>query len=86
VPDGFATTAEAFRHFLRENHLVDAIGTELSLLDGSTVKLESTGSSIRGMIRGGRVPDDLAAQITAAYAQLCQRAGVDELDVFTPAT
>jgi len=81
VPDGFATTAAAFRHFLRENHLVDAIGTEISLLDGSIAKLENIGSSIRGMIRRARMPDDLLAGITAAYAQLCQRAGVDELDV-----
>ncbi|HEX6641128.1 MAG TPA: PEP/pyruvate-binding domain-containing protein, partial [Thermoanaerobaculia bacterium] len=36
VPDGFATTADAFRHFLRENQLVDTIGAALALLDGST--------------------------------------------------
>ncbi|HEX6095940.1 MAG TPA: phosphoenolpyruvate synthase [Thermoanaerobaculia bacterium] len=81
VPDGFATTASAFRHFLRENQLVDAIGAALALLDGSTEALERTGSQIRGMIRRAHVPGDLGAEITASYAQLCQRAGADDLDV-----
>src|SRR5690242_7594622 len=75
VPDGFATTAYAFRHFLRENQLTDSVGAALSLLDGSTETLERTGAWIRGMIRRAPFPGDLAAQITAAYAQLCARAG-----------
>jgi hypothetical protein len=33
VPDGFATTAEAFRDFLRENGLDTRIGEALNALD-----------------------------------------------------
>jgi pyruvate, water dikinase len=81
VPDGYATTARAFRHFLRKNQLSESIGAALSQLDGSTKKLESTGSWIRGMIRRAPMPGDLAVEITEAYATLCERAGIAELDV-----
>ena len=81
VPDGFATTAYAFRHFLMANSLTESIGTALSLLDGSTGQLERTGSWIRGMIRRAPMPADLGAAIADAYAQLCDKAGSDEIDV-----
>lgn len=81
VPDGFATTASAFRHFMQGNHLVEATRAALSQLDGSTEKLESTGSQIRSMIRRAPIPEDLAREIRDAYAELSRDAGVDELDV-----
>jgi len=81
VPDGFAVTAAAYWHVLRENHIVEEIRQELSRIDGTDSVLENVGSTIRGMIRRSHFPDDLSGEITAAYGQLCQRAGVDELDV-----
>lgn len=52
VPDGFAVTAEAYRHFLRENDLVDRIDEAIKGLDPTKLdRLEAVGSLIRQWIR-----------------------------------
>ena len=49
VPDGFATTAEAFRLFLKEGGLEDRIHARLAKLDVDDVKaLAAAGAEIRG--------------------------------------
>ena len=51
VPDGFATTAEAFRLFLREGGLEDRIHERLKTLNVDDVKaLAAAGAEIRGWI------------------------------------
>ena len=49
VPDGFATTAEAFRLFLKEGGLEERIAQRLTTLDVDDVKaLAAAGAEIRG--------------------------------------
>ena len=71
VPDGFATTAEAYRRFLGETGLADRINAELSGLDTDDVRrLAEVGRHIRATVLEQPFPADLEADIRAAYATL----------------
>jgi len=68
VPDGFAVTAEAYRHFLRENGLTERIDQAIAGLDATRLdRLEETGSLIRQWIEEAEMPADLAEEIRDAY-------------------
>lgn len=71
VPDGFAITAEAYRHFIREARLDDFIRTTLADLDTHDVaNLSERGHAVREAIRSAELPADLQEQIAGAYRQL----------------
>ncbi|MGM0516031.1 MAG: phosphoenolpyruvate synthase [Pseudomonadota bacterium] len=76
VPGGFATTADAYRYYIRHNGLEERIRDTLEALDTEDVAaLERAGARIRAWIREGELPDDLADEIVAAYAELGERYG-----------
>lgn len=76
VPDGFATTAEAYRRFLGETGLADDINTALAGLDiEDTVHLAEVGGHIRERVRRQPFPPDLEADIRGAYAELAAGSG-----------
>lgn len=69
VPGGFATTAEAYRIFLRQEALDEKIRDRLSVLDPADVdELARCGAEIRSWIMSTPFPDQLCAEISAAYA------------------
>ncbi|MFO0816976.1 MAG: phosphoenolpyruvate synthase [Pirellulales bacterium] len=71
VPDGFAITAEAFRHFLREAQLDERIRTTLADLDTHDMaNLSQRGHAVRQAILGATLPRDLQELIAGAYRQL----------------
>jgi pyruvate, water dikinase len=81
VPNGFATTAYAYRHFLEVNGLdakLRALFAGLSVEDLQRVR--EVGAQARAMILEARIPDNLETAIRAAYAQLCAEYG-DNADV-----
>jgi pyruvate,water dikinase len=81
VPDGFAVTADGFRHFIREARLDDFIRATLADLDTRDMaNLSQRGDAVRQAIRAASLPGDLQEQIAAAYSQL-QGAGAVPLDV-----
>jgi len=81
VPDGFAVTADAFRHFIREAQLDDFIRDTLADLDTRDMaNLSQRGHAVRQAIRSAALPQDLQEQIAGAYRQL-QGAGALPLDV-----
>jgi len=81
VPDGFAITAEAYRHFIREARLDDFIRTTLTDLNTHDMaNLSQRGHAVRQAIRSAELPADLQDQIAGAYRQL-QGASVQPLDV-----
>jgi pyruvate,water dikinase len=47
VPDGFATTADAYRDFIAGNDLADAIGATLQRLRTARLLLTKAGAAIR---------------------------------------
>ncbi|WP_226343720.1 phosphoenolpyruvate synthase [Agilicoccus flavus] len=73
VPDGFATTADAYRRFIGETGLAERISGELSGLDTDDVtELARVGKSIRELVVAQDFPPDLEADIRAAYDTLVQ--------------
>jgi pyruvate, water dikinase len=71
VPNGFATTAKAYWHFLDENNLREPISGLLEKLDTDDFSnLASTGSKIRNKILNADMPEDLANEIRDACKRL----------------
>ena len=76
VPNGFATTADAYRRFIAHEDLAEAISVQLADLDIDDVaRLAVVGRSIRSAVVAQPFPPDLEAEIRAGYAEL---AGGDE--------
>ena len=71
VPDGFATTAAAYRDFLSQDRLDDQINAKLASLDVNDVgALSRCGAEIRAMVRATPLPPSLNVAVTAAWTQL----------------
>jgi pyruvate,water dikinase len=71
VPDGFAVTAEGYRHFLRYTGLTEKIRTLLGDLKVEDVeKLQRCGYLIRQAILEASMPEDLQDEIVTAYGEL----------------
>ena len=71
VPTGFATTAHAFREFLKHDGLDARINAKLDALDADDVNaLAATGAEIRAMVENQPFPADLEQGIRAAFATL----------------
>ena len=71
VPGGFATTAHAFREFLRHGSLTERIGARLARLNVDDVRaLADAGAEIRGWVESAAMPPALEAAVRAAFEQL----------------
>ncbi|AKG07644.1 phosphoenolpyruvate synthase [Moraxella bovoculi] len=71
VPNGFATTAEAFNRFLNETGLLDKINAELKGLDVDDVeKLAEVGAKVRAWVIAQALPKDLEDEIRTAFDAL----------------
>ena len=72
VPDGFAVTAFAFRHFIDYNKLNGVHQKILNKLDRTNYSnLAAIGEEAREIMLSCRMPDDLGEAITKAYHELC---------------
>lgn len=71
VPDGFATTSEAFHRFIGDTGLAESISSRLAELDTEDVRrLAEVGREIREQVVAQPFPEDLEADIRAAYDEL----------------
>ncbi|QNP60718.1 phosphoenolpyruvate synthase [Paenacidovorax monticola] len=71
VPTGFATTAHAFREFLKYEGLADRISQRLASLDTEDVRaLAEAGAEIRGWVESQPFPADLEKAVRDAFATL----------------
>ncbi len=71
IPGGFAVTAEAYRHLLRDSGAMDKIKAIMKGLDTHDMdNLMERGSRIRNLIRNLEIPADLREAITQAYRKL----------------
>ena len=76
IPDGFATTAEAYWHMLDRAKSLAPLKEAMADLDKSDVaELERRGKRARDLILGAGIPDDLWAEIKSAYDLLCDEYG-----------
>lgn len=81
VPSGFATTADAYREFLKANNFDERLKNDLDKLNSDEQSLHKTGDTIRRMIRSGEFPKEIAEAIRAAYREMSDRYETDEVAV-----
>ncbi|MCY7286795.1 MAG: phosphoenolpyruvate synthase [Cryobacterium sp.] len=81
VPDGFATTAHAYRAFIAENEIEPAIRSRLDLFHSGSASLRVTGEALRELFLGGEFPGDIADDIRASYRELSEKSGQPNLPV-----
>ncbi|HRY82579.1 MAG TPA: phosphoenolpyruvate synthase [Candidatus Moranbacteria bacterium] len=71
IPDGFAITSKAYRHFISKNQLDGKIKKILKGLNtGNMVNLAKRGHQIREAILSAQFPEDLRNEIVENYAKL----------------
>jgi pyruvate,water dikinase len=78
VPNGFATTADAYRDFLEHGRLQERIRERVENLDVDDVKaLAEAGAEIRRMIVETPLQPQLLEDIAAAYGKMAEETGGD---------
>lgn len=76
VPEGFAITAAASRHFLEANGVQVEINRRLKTLDPEDLEaLYATSAGIQKLIGASPLPSDLARAIDEQYGRLAARTG-----------
>ncbi|MBK7470518.1 MAG: phosphoenolpyruvate synthase [Betaproteobacteria bacterium] len=71
VPGGFATTAQAFRDFLKVNRLDERIAARLGALDvDDVIELVKAGAEIRGWMTDTPLQPEVRDAIATAYAAM----------------
>jgi pyruvate,water dikinase len=78
VPDGFATTAAAFRSFLEDSELTPQI---VRILATMGVDAGQASRRIRRLIEGAELPDRFVEQVVGAYRDLSERYATTNTDV-----
>ena len=82
VPNGFAITAAAYIHLLKEAGIDEAIKAALHGLDTHDIRnLQERGRKVREIIRYAKLPDDLEEEIRKAYRKLCMEHKKIDIDV-----
>lgn len=71
IPQGFAVTADAYRHFIRENDLENSLKNLMASLDTRDYhNLAALSGQARKLIMNGHMPADLGMAIMDAYDYL----------------
>lgn len=76
VPGGFVVTAEAYRIFLKKNHLEEIFRRELTAAGTEEAKLLEAAAKLRNLILQGDLPDEVETAIHEKYNQLGEYARV----------
>jgi pyruvate,water dikinase len=75
IPDGFATTAEAFNLFLSENRLETPLKHCMAQLNTQYSNLTDVSAEARKLMLAGKLPERLKTAIVGAYRRLCELSG-----------
>jgi pyruvate,water dikinase len=87
IPDGFAITAEAYRHFLTSAGLDAEIRRLLTGLNTRKIEdLQQRAANIRHALMAAKLPADLETEILAAYETLCREGRTRDVAVRSSAT
>src|SRR5262249_10500280 len=82
VPDGFAITAEGYRHFITSAGLDDKIRELLEAIpQGDVHALVDRSAEIRRLITAAELPREIAEEAVEAYRSLSQGFGLAATDV-----
>ncbi|WP_456480704.1 phosphoenolpyruvate synthase [Nautilia sp.] len=78
VPNGFAVTATAYKHYLSYNGLWEKLAKLFENFDPANLdSLQETGKKARNLIMEGKIPDDLKNEILTSYESLKKEYGND---------
>lgn len=87
VPPGFVVKTAAFEGFMRALEEVAPVRARVAALEaGDLAAIEACSKELRTRIREAKLPPDVATELTAAHATLCERAGAREVAVRSSAT
>ena len=81
VPDGFATTADAYRRFLEANGIEAEMRSRIQSYRAGETSLRATGEAIRELFLDSEFPADIGESIRSHYRELGERAGLERLSV-----
>ncbi len=81
IPEGFATTADAFRDFLKLNHLDKKISSELAKWKGGERELHKIGKRVRSWILKSHFSDEFLRDLKSGYEVLSKRYQKRAVDV-----
>jgi len=82
IPNGFATTAEAYFSFLQKTGLSQQIKDVLADLNVHDLKgLQERGEKVRQLILAAELPEDLKRDVVVSYQELSKEYGANDVDV-----
>lgn len=81
VPDGFATTAEAYWQFVEHNDLKEQIKSQIQAWENKEQSLEQVGKAIRRLFEKAEFPQEIDRVIRQAYQKLSQKYNTEEVDI-----
>jgi pyruvate,water dikinase len=81
VPEGFATTATAYRAFVSAGNLGVKISELLEQHRSGALSLRSAGERLRALFLDADFPEDIAMGIRSSYRMLCELTGIADLPV-----
>jgi len=81
VPYGFATTAKAYKDFIKNNKLEKLIRQHLKNYRQKKASLQQTGSAIRALIKNGKFSKKFIADLQKAYDRLSKHYKKSNVDV-----
>lgn len=76
VPGGFVVTADAYKAFIKENHLEEMFRKELTETGKDEAKLLDAAKKFRHAISEGKLPEEVEKAVREKYAQLGEQARV----------
>ncbi len=76
VPGGFVVTADAYKAFIKENHLEEMFRKELTEAGNDEAKLLDAAKKFRHAISKGKLPEEVEKTVREKYAQLGEQARV----------
>ncbi|MBI5701657.1 phosphoenolpyruvate synthase [Candidatus Saganbacteria bacterium] len=81
VPNGFATTSEAYWRFVEENHIKEKFAALIAQYQKNPKTLSKVGLAIRDLFLGSKIPDELNDAIISSYRELSKSYNVKNADV-----
>ncbi len=81
VPPGFATTAAAYRTYLRANGIEPRLRDQLDAYHAGRQSLEQTGASLRQMMLNAQFTPEIVEAILSSHRELAKRCGTAEIAV-----
>ena len=80
IPNGFATTSQAYWYFLKKNNLLPKLKALFKDVDVKNIKnLQTIGKKARNLVLAAEFPDDLKREIIKAYRELSKKYGQENL-------